>query len=70
MYCIIWIMLCLIVGGCIYVEEKPSLFTIVSGLASIVAIIAKFPTKVQKRADVYRRKCYRQYFERESLDLS
>ncbi len=62
---IIWLILIAIVLLSICKEKNLGIYTIISGLASIIALIAKFPSKLQKEADKFRLKRYRVYIGRE-----
>ena len=62
---IIWLILIAIVLLSISKEQNLGMYTIISGLASIIATIAKFPSKLQKKADKFRLKRYRVYIGKE-----
>lgn len=61
----IWIVMFAVVLLFIFLEKKLGPFTIVSGLASIIALGVKFPSKVQKCANTFKYRRYRYYIENE-----
>ena len=62
---ILWIVIIAVVVLSIFLEKNIGVFTIISGLASIVALVIKLPSKAQRNADIYRLKRYRLYIGKE-----